>query len=100
MTYWDKSFKREFSFLLFTVTSTNGFYFSEQKWFETGYNVNLTFENSYAQKSQRNCRFMNSASLYEGCILVCTGAVVQNNTISAAWNHDNASHGYPFIEKI
>ncbi len=41
----------------------------EQKWFETGCNVNIVYgnlksENSqdYAQKPQRNCAFMNSAS--------------------------------------
>jgi hypothetical protein len=54
------------------LTSTNGFYSPplEQKWFKTGlYTVNIVYgnfksENSqgYAQKRQRNCTFMNSAS--------------------------------------
>ncbi len=42
---------------------------SQQKWFETGYNVNIVYVNlkavnsqDYAQKPQRNCTFMNSAS--------------------------------------
>ncbi len=64
----------EFSSLLLTVTSSNRFYphppppHLEQKWFKTGFYVNIVYgnlqsENSqdYAQK-QRNFTFMNLAS--------------------------------------
>jgi hypothetical protein len=51
----------------------------EQKWFETGLNVkNLKSENSqdYAQTSQQNCTFMNSAS-----VLFFVLSLHQRNTI-------------------
>ncbi len=74
--FWDViGTKVEFSSLLFTVTSTNGFY-SSPSFCKSGsklvYNVyfvmwtygKLKSENSqhYAQKAQRNFMFMNSAS--------------------------------------
>jgi hypothetical protein len=45
--------------LLFSVTSTNGFYPPPpiKKWFETDFQCK-----HYAKKPQRNCMFMNSAS--------------------------------------
>ncbi len=59
--------------LFFTVTSTNGFYSPSSLLSKSGLNLvgnvnnvhrNLKSENSqdYAQKPQRNCKFMNSAS--------------------------------------
>jgi hypothetical protein len=65
----------EFTYVLFTATSTKEFYSPlslEQKWFESGLlcnvnivNRNLKSENyqGYAQKSQQYCMFMSSASV-------------------------------------
>ncbi len=66
---WDK----EFSSMLLTVTTTNGFY-SPYPMSKSGLklvcNVNIEYGNlksgnsqDYAQKPQRNCTFMNSALL-------------------------------------
>ncbi len=55
----------------------------EQKWFETGCNVNIVYgnlesENSqdYVQKPQQNCTFMNSASGLCDSSPVITGSFV------------------------
>jgi hypothetical protein len=73
--HWGRILGRnwEFSSLLFTITSTNGFY-SPSPLSKSGMKLvcnknivygNLKYENSqdYDQKSQRNCTFMNSASV-------------------------------------
>jgi hypothetical protein len=73
---WSKS--KEFSSLLFTVTSTNGFYSPppHPAWAKVVWNwfviVNIVYgylksENfqGYAQKPQGNCLFMNLASVVE-----------------------------------
>ncbi len=66
---WDKS--KEFSSLLFTATSANGFYPPTRAkcGLKLAWNVNnvygdLNSENSqdYVQKPKRNCTFMNSVS--------------------------------------
>jgi hypothetical protein len=64
---WDKSFQ-SFSSLLFTVTSTNGFYslpFLSKSGLKLACNVNIAYGNfkinsqDYAQKPQQNCTYMN-----------------------------------------
>jgi hypothetical protein len=61
-------------FLLFTVTSTNGFYPPppppSKSGFLSVFNVSILYGNiksqnsqDYAQKTQRNCTFMNSPSI-------------------------------------
>jgi hypothetical protein len=57
---WDKSLK-EFSSLLFTDTSTNKFY-SPSPLSKCGLKPKSENSKDYAQKSQRHCMFMNSAS--------------------------------------
>jgi hypothetical protein len=66
-------------FLLFIVTSTNGFYFPlplEQKWFEMVCDIKFVYRNlkseisqDHAPKPQGNCTFMNSASGGVGLIV-------------------------------
>jgi hypothetical protein len=75
--HWGRILGRnwEFSSLLFTVTSTNGFY-SPSPLSKSGLklvcNINIVYVNEnlkpknsqdYAQKHQRNCTFMHSASV-------------------------------------
>ncbi len=56
----------EFSSLLFTVTSTNGVYYAARdnlRVKKVEAKCGLTLKKDYAQKLQRNCRFLNSASV-------------------------------------
>ncbi len=61
---------RKFSSLLFTITTTKGFYSPPPLLSKSGlkldFNVNIVYENLnsqyYAQKPQQNCMFMNLAS--------------------------------------
>ncbi len=75
----------------------------EQKWFETGCNVNIVYGNlksensqNYAQKPRRNCTFMNSASALS---LILFG-VTHKSILRKKMSHSSAKECIEVIHKM